>query len=924
MTMRLTVRVTIVAALVATLAACGKKPEAEVMASAEAALARKEPGAAVVELKAFLEHQPQSPVGRYLLGKALLAQGNATAADIELAKAEELKHDPNQVAPERARALLGIGEPGKALDRYRTVRLSDARAEAELKVTLAGAAAATGKTELAEGLLAEAAKAGPELPRAALLRARLELAAGKPEAALSRLDAAKAGGGPEAADAWVLSGEIRQAQFKDTEAALAAFRGALQADPAHVGAHRGVVLLLLARGDVAAAVAQLDALEKAKPNQPAAKVLHAMVALAQKDHAGVREKVQPLLNASPNNPVLLELAGVAEFHLNALDKAETLLKTAIERAPHLAMARQTLAQLYLRRGQAEPALETLAPLLKTGQVAGSVITMAGQAHLLAGDPIQAQKLFAAGQAASPGDERFQLGQLVAQLAQRDNPAVLAELEALARRSQGPAADLALVAHHLRRKDWARALTAIDGLARKQPDSPAAHLLRGQVLTARNDRAGARASYEAALKTDARLLPALQGLAGLDLLDGKPELARQRLSPLAAERPADARVQLALVHLMDRIGTPPEEVIGQLTKAVEASPDSASLRLQLVNTLLRHGQIGAAKSAAANAVAAVPGNAELLHAQGRVSLAAGDHQQAITTFNDLAQKLPKSPQLQLDLASARIGAGDLAAAERHLRQALALAPDLTLAQEALVATLTENGRHDAALAFARQVQQRQPNSAVGYLFEGEVEMKRQRGDAALAAYRQALRLEPSARSAIRLHRALLTAGRPGDARQFAMSWPAERPAEVDFVAYLADLALQRGDLPTAEAAYRQVLRVQPAHAGALNNLAWLMARQGQPGALALAERARAAAPYSAAVQDTLALALAAEGQLKRALDSQSRLVERFPNQPDYRLHLAELLAKNGDKSKARDELDVLSRLGDRYPRQQDVAALRERL
>lgn len=921
---RRTVRVTIVAAMVATLAACGDRREADVLAAAEAALARQDPAAAVVELKAFLEHEPQSPTVRYLLGKALLAQGHEAAADIELAKAEELNHDPNEVAPARARALVGSGEPGKALDRYRTLRLSDAAAEAELKVTLAGAAAATGKAALAESLLAEAAKAGPELPRAALLRARLDLAAGRPEAALSRLEAAKAGGGPETADAWVLSGEIQQAQFKNSEAALAAFRGALQADPAHVGAHRGVVLLLLARGDVAAATAQLEALEKARPNQPAAKVLHAMAALARKDFTAVREKVQPLLNASPNNPVLLELAGTAEFHLNSLDKAETLLKTALARGPNLTMARQTLAQLYLRRGQADAALETLAPMLKSGEATGSVITMAGQAHLLAGDAAQAQQLFASGQAASPGDERFQLGQLVARVAQRDNAAALAELEALARRSQGAAPDLALVAHHMRKKDWPRALTAIDGLARKQPDGPTAHLLRGQVLTARNDRAGARASYEAALKVDPRLLPALQGLASLDLLDGKPEMARQRLTALVNERPADARAQLALVHLMDRVGAPAEEVIGQLTKAVEASPDAVGLRLQLVNTLLRHGQITAASTVAANAAAAFPANTELLHAQGRVSLAAGEHQQAVTAFSDLAQKLPKSPQLQLDLASARIGLGDLAAAERHLRQALALAPEMPSAQEALLAMLLRNGRHDAALSFARQVQQRQPGSPVGYIFEGDVELQRQRWDAALAAYRQALRIQPSAQSAVRLHTGLLAAGRGDEAARHAKSWSAEHPEQIDFVAYLADLAVRRGDLTGAEAAYRDVLRVQPAHAGALNNLAWLLARQGKPGAVAVAERASAAAPYSAAVQDTLATALAAEGQLRRAVETQTRLVQRLPNQPDYRLHLAELLLESGDSAKARDELDVLARLGDRYPRQRDVTALRERL
>lgn len=911
------------AALLVALTACGDKPEAAALTAATEALARKDAGAAVVELKALLERQPQSAAGRYLLGKALLAQGNAAAAEIELAKAEDLRHDPNLVAPERARALVGAGQSAKALGTYGSVSLSDPRADAELKVTLAGAAAATGQQALAATLLTEAAKAGPELPRAVMLRARLELAAGQAPAALARLDTLTGSTGPETADAWVLKGEIQQSHLKNTEAALAAFRQALQADPGHVAAHRGTVLLLLARGDTAGAAAQLEALERAKPNQAAAKVLHAMVALAKKDYAGVRDKVQPLLNASPNNPVLLELAGTAEFHLNAFDKAESLLKTALDRAPNLTMARQTLAQVYLKRGQSDRALETLGPMLKSGSIPAAVLAMAGQAHLLNGDAAQAQKLFAAGQASAPDDDRFQVGLAVARLAQNGSPAALAELEALARRSPTATADAALIAHHMRRQDWARALTAIDGLARKQPDGPAAHLLRAQVQSARNDRAGARASYEAALKTDARLLPALQGLAGLDILEGKPELARQRLAPLAAERPADIRAQLALVHLMDRIGTPPEEVIAQLGKAVAASPESAALRLQLINTLLRNGQVATAKTAAADAVAAIPGNAELLHAQGRVSLAAGDHQQAVSAFNELTQKLPKSPQLQLDLASARIGLDDLAGAERHLRRALELAPEMPGAQEALVATLLRNGRHDAALAFAKQVQQRQPSSAVGHFFEGDVELQRQRWDAALAAYRQALRLEPSARSAIRLHTALLAARRTDDAGKLAKSWSAEHPDQVDFTAYLADQAALRGDLAGAEAAYGDVLRLRPAHAGALNNLAWLLARQGKPGALAVAERARAAAPYSATVQDTLALALAAEGQVKRALETQAKLVERYPGNPDFRLHLAELLVKNGDKSKARDELDVLTRLGDRYPRQGEVAALRAR-
>jgi len=922
--MRLTVRATIVAAMVAALGACGNKGAHDAIEVAQAALARNDSATAVVELKALLEREPQSAPGRFLLGKALLAQGNAKAAEIELGKAEELKHDPSQVAPERARALVAMGEPAQALQRYRALQLTDIKAEAELKVTLAAAAAATGKPELAESLLAEAAKVGPELPRAALLRARLELAAGQVEAAISRLQAARTGGGPEAADAWVLTGEIQQSRRKNTEAALSAFRQALEADPSHVAAHRGIVLLLLAGGDTKGAAAQLDALERAKPNQPAAKVLHAMLALAQGNHLGVREKVQPLLNASPGNPTLLELAGVAELHLNALDKAETLLKTAIERAPHLILARQALAQVYLQRGQPEPALETLAPLLNAGQVSAAVTALASQAHLLAGNVGQAQKLLAAGHAAHPGDERIVLSQLIARLGQGDDAAALSELEALAKRSRSITPDSALIAHAFRKKDWARAMTAIDGLARKQPDAPNAHLLRAQVLAARSDLVGARASFDEALKIDSRLLPALQGLARLDIAQGRPADARSRLSALVADRPADVRAQLVLVEIMDHIGTPPEEVVAQLRKAVAASPSAVSLRLRLVNTLLKYGDSNAARSAAAEAVAAVAGNAELLHAQGRAALAAGDHELAARLFTELAQRLPKSPQLQLDLASARLAQGEPAGAERHLRQALSLAPDLRLAQETLLSVLLQRGRIDEAMAHAREVKTRSPASATGYLLEARVEAARRHGDAAIAAYRRALHLEPSGHAALQLHAALMADGRTEEAARHARAWAAAHPEQLDFAVYLADQTAMRGDLALAESAYRELLSRAPAHTGALNNLAWLLARQNKPGAVALAERARAAAPYSAAVQDTLALALESEGQIGRATKLQTQLVERVPDNPDFRLHLAHLLVKSGDKAKARRELDRLAKLGERYPRQREVAQLQSQL
>lgn len=913
----------IVAVLLVALGACNVRSDAdfetEALADAAAAVARKDTAAAVLTLKEHLQRQPESAAARLALGQLLLEQGEADAAQIELAKAESLGMEPARVVPLRARALLASGKAAEVIERYRGLALADPRASADLHISVAIAAAATGATELAQSQLADAARGGPDLPRATLLRARLELAAGQPQAALARLQAATTATGTEAADIQVLAGEILQARLQRGDDALAAFKRALQADPTHAAAHRALVLLQLARGDTDGARSQIEALERAQPHSTAARILRAMLDFERQDYAGARAKLQPLLAASPANPVLLELAGATEFKLGALDAAETLLRTALERNPHLPLARPTLAQLYLQRGQAELVLETLAPLLAQAPAPAAVAAMAGQAQLLLGHAAQAEKLFAAG-----GDEAARVRVQLARLAQGQEAPALAELQTLAGSSRSALADTALIGHFMRKQDWPRALAAIDALERKQPERPAAALLRGRVLGARQDLAGARASYEAALKISPQLLPALQGLAALDIAEGQTAQARQRLQPLAAKNPGDAHVQLALVDILERTGAQADEVTAQLGQAVAASPGSVPLRLQLINALLKNGQTASAKTAAAAAVAAVPGNTELLHAKGRAALAAGENEQAVTLFTELAQRLPKSPQLQLDLASARLAQGELAGAERHLRQALALAPDMALAQETLVSTLLQRGRADDALAFARTVQGRSPTGAAGFFLEGRVQSAGGHAEAALAAYRRALQLEPSGRAALHLHAAFMAAGQGDAADRHARSWAAAHPDQLDFASYLADQAAMRGNLAGAEAAYRELLRRAPAHAVGLNNLAWLLARQGKPGALALAERARAAAPYSAAVQDTLALALEAEGQVGRAAEVQARLVERVPGNPDYRLHLAHLLVKTGDKNKARGELQALAKLGDRYPRQREVAALQAQL
>mgnify|MGYP002145721270 CR=1 FL=1 len=118
----------------------------------------------------------------------------------------------------------------------------------------------------------------------------------------------------------------------------------------------------------------------------------------------------------------------------------------------------------------------------------------------------------------------------------------------------------------------------------------------------------------------------------------------------------------------------------------------------------------------------------------------------------------------------------------------------------------------------------------------------------------------------------------------------------------------------------VLAVQPRNAAAMNNIAWLLVKRGQPGAVAMAQQAGALMPDRAPFLDTLALALESENQLDKAIETQKRALQLDAKNPYLRLHLAQLLSKNGDKSGAREHLNALSSLGAGFPGQAEVAAL----
>jgi putative PEP-CTERM system TPR-repeat lipoprotein len=899
--------------------ACSGNDPQEHLASAKGYLQKNDPKSATIEIKNALQANPELGEARFLLGTILLKEGNPSAAEIEFRKALAAKHPDNVVIPELTRSMLMLGQAKKVVDEFGNTQLDQPAANASLQTSLAAAYAALDKAPQAEAALAAALQADANHAPALLIRARQMAAKRDIDGAIQTTEAVIARDATDA-DAWKMKGDLLLFGKAKPDDALAAYRKSFEVRPEFVAGHAAAVTLLIQQRKFDEAATQLAQLKKVAPQNPQTKYFEAQLSLQNKDYKLARELTQQLLRNAPNSPLILQLAGAAELQLKSLAQAEAYLTKAVQAAPQLAPARRLLIATYLRSGQPAKALTALNDATGKEGLEPGLYSLAGEVYLQNGDAKKAEEYFAKALKLDPTDAKKRTALAVTHLASGKTETGFDELQDIAASDTGATADLALISVHLRRKEFDKALAAIDNLEKKQPDKPLAANLRGRVQLAQKDTAGARKSFERALAIDPSYFAAAASLASMDMADKKPEDARKRFESLLGKNPKDGRALLAMAQLSAVNGAGKDEVAALLDKAVAANPEEITPRLLLIDLFLRNNDIKQAMTVAQSGVTTLPNNADLLDGLGRVQSLSGDHNQAIATYSKVVALRPLSPQPHLRLAEAQLLSKNSQAAEQSLRKALELKPELLEAQAALIALLAEGKRYQDAMKIARTVQEQRPKASAGYSMEGDILLGQKNWDAAAAAYRTGLERAPSTILATRLHSVLLTSGKTGEAERFAAAWSKEHPKDAAFFSHLADMALVRKDFVVAEKNYRAQIQIQPDNAVALNNLAWVTGQLGKDGAIASAEQANKLAPNQPAFMDTLAMLLAEKGEFSRAIDLQNKALALQPSNAGVRLNLAKIHIKAGDKVRARTELDTLAKLGDKYPRQSEVSSL----
>jgi tetratricopeptide (TPR) repeat protein len=281
-----------------------------------------------------------------------------------------------------------------------------------------------------------------------------------------------------------------------------------------------------------------------------------------------------------------------------------------------------------------------------------------------------------------------------------------------------------------------------------------------------------------------------------------------------------------------------EAIENYRKAIQINPNSAVPLYSLGVALAAKGRLDEAIENYRKAIQINPDYCDALNNLGIALADKGRFDEAIENYYKAIQLNPNNPKVLNNLGVALADKGRFDEAIENYRKAIQINPNYPKALNNLGNALAAQGRFDEAIKNYRQAIQLNPNYAEALDYLGIALAAKGRFDEAIENFRQAIRVN-SNRPETFFHLGM-TLGQSGRTRE-------------------------------AVAQYREALRLNPNLAGALNNLAWMLATSSKAEfrdgtqAVQLAERACELTHYGEPLfLGTLAAAYAEAGRFPEAV------------------------------------------------------------
>ena len=887
---------------------------------------KKDLDGAIIQLKNALQIDKNMLPVQVLLGKALLKNGDVIGAEVAFSEALRLGVNRAEVVVPLALAYTAQGKQ-KLLLEQQQFALAGLPPGTQVPLLLVRASASSDLGDIRAALKAmdDARAIDPKSSAAWLAEVPIRIRAGQIREATDAADRGMALG-PNSTDAWYQKGTVMHV-VGNLRAALAAYDNALKIEPENLEARVSRAGIYIDLGQITDAQRDVAELQRQSAHEPRAAYMQALLAeRANKpgEAKAALKEVTALIDPVPMDfiryrPQLLMLNGLAHFGLNEGEKAKQYLE-AFQKIQGNTPTAKLLAQLYMRDGNTDRAVEVLDTYLKAQPNDGQALTLLASALMSKGQNARAISLMQrALQTKDAPEFRTALGLSLLRSGQAGTATAQLEAALKADPRQTQAAT-SLVALYLRAGQAPKAVVVAESLVKQQPNNAGFFNLLGMARNDTRDINGARAAFTEAARLDTGFVTPKLNLARIDIATKAYDAAVLKLNAIlkADEKNAEAMVELA--SIAERKGQP-ADALRWLEKASDlAGPKETRWGLALSDYHLRNGRAAAALESVKKVSFKAPEDLNVLLAYAKAQLASGDKVGIKGTLTTATRVADYNPAPQVQIALLQLAASNLSGAAYSLEKALSSQPDFIPAMALMTEVEIKQGDPAKAEKRAKDMVARNPKLAVGYSLLGDVAIARSQTPAALENYRKAHQLEPSTETLLRLFRALNTQEGGKPAITLAEQWLKANPKDGATRRALADTYARTGNFKLAKTAYEELLKLQPNDSPALNNLANILLRLKDPAAVKVAEQAVAQNPNNANAVDTLGWVLFQNGQFDRALQLLRDARLREPANAEIRYHLAVVLAKSGRQKEAREELEAALKPGTAFEGSADAVAL----
>jgi putative PEP-CTERM system TPR-repeat lipoprotein len=712
-------------------------------------------------------------------------------------------------------------------------------------------------------------------------------------------------------------------------------------------------------GDFGDARAAFEKALEVKAGDPDASINIALLELRNGNADRARTILGDALKHNPKNVLLLLRLGALEARLQNWDEARLWAEKAVAADPKALRPSVFLARLHLRAGNPVKALGVAQRTLREHPDNPDLLKIVGQAQLDSGDAAAAAITLRSLVKAQPKslEARYLLAE--AYRAQQDWPRRREQLEKAATlqpksaqlRAQLGATQLELgnlrqgieeleramtldpeldqaafdlFSAHMRTRQYDQALEVAKHVQAKRPDSALGFTLAGMAHAAKGELAEARAAFGKSLEIKPGAPDASINLAIMEAEAGEPDKARKVLEEALEHDPKSAVLMTRLASLEASQGQW-DLAKSLIERAVEADPNAVAAKIILARMHLRTGDWEKALAVARGDLQIHPKNPGLLSVVGQAQLTAGRFDAAAATFRSLVDVIPKSLEARYLLAAAYQGANTWTRYRETLERILSMDPGQMRAKIDLASLLEQQGDLETAVQLLDQLKTAMPDNGAVIELDGKIALRQNRISDAIALFKKAAEIQPSSRLTRRLAGIQWRAGDREDGLATLKNWLEQYPKDNAARMTLGNLYLEINRLDEARANFAVVVEAQPDSWVARNELAWVLLRVGDAkAALPHAERALELAKDNPAVLDTAGLILLDLGKHGRAVELLRRAARGLKNNPEIQYHLAQALAKGGDKAGARDVLrQILSDKAD-FPERNEAESLLKEL